>query len=79
MKENQTGKIPLLRVSGSFSTSVLWSDIIGKRRQLIVKPGNKGHAIRCGKRKVNAQYGFKIVTYTEGNKMGTGNVLSLCG
>lgn len=43
-----------------------------------MKPGNKGHTIRCGKRKVNAQYGFKIVTYTEGNKMGTGNVLSLC-
>lgn len=30
-----------------------------------------------GTRKINAQYVFKILTYTEGNKMASGSVLSL--
>lgn len=30
-----------------------------------------------GIRKINTQYGFKILTYTEGNKMANGSVLSL--
>lgn len=30
-----------------------------------------------GIRKINTQYGFKISTYTEGNKMANGSVLSL--
>lgn len=74
--KNQTGNQTLLRVSGD-SFSLMNAMLLENGGSWPCNLEIKGMLLDVGIRKINTQYGFKILTYTEGNKMASGSVLLL--